>query len=181
MNKIIPLSLVLGNVLPRVMVNGDIFVRYFNPDPNRQHENPVDKALADLRALGNQYAPLFADDPAGLPRPRLPESMVFALDNLPLRWDIASPCEVPGHREAFIVPCCIHYEHLEMISDEDMDGWMDANLVWQDNDLARDRTIWRIRMEIVPSIRAIFTGWRNQPDVATQVPRLFFAHIKPSH
>lgn len=56
-NRIIPLALVLGDVLPWVMVNADIFVSYFNPDPNEQPENPTDKALADLRALGNAYAP----------------------------------------------------------------------------------------------------------------------------
>lgn len=180
-NKIIPLSLVLGNVLPRVMVNGDIFVRYFSPDPDRQPEDPMAKALADLRALGSQYAPLFANDPAGLPRPRLPESMVFMLDNFPLKWDIVSPCDIPGHREEFIASCCIHYDHLEIIADSDMEEWMDANLVRHNDDTARDRANWRVRMEIVPAIRAIFTGWRNQPDVITHVPRLFFARVKPSH
>ncbi|KAK7699286.1 hypothetical protein SLS64_011744 [Diaporthe eres] len=179
-NKIIPLSLVLGNILPRVMVNADVFVKYFDPDENQDPENPIDKALADLRALGDQYAPFFADDPSGLPRPRLPGSMVFMLDNFHLRWDIASPCTVSGHREEFITSCCIHYDHLEIIADEDMDNWMDGNLVQYHGDLAGDRANWRIRMEIVPAIRAIWAGWRSHPDVATQVPRLFFARIRPS-
>ncbi|KAG6357557.1 hypothetical protein INS49_013434 [Diaporthe citri] len=179
-NKIIPLSLVLGNILPRVMVNADVFMKYFDPDENQDPENPIDKALADLRTLGDQYAPLLADDPNGLPRPRLPESMVFMLDNFHLRWDIASPCTVPEHREEFITSCCIHYDHLEIVADEDMDNWMEANLVQYDDDLAGDRSNWRIRMEIIPAIRAIWAGWRSQPDVATQVPRLFFTRIRPS-
>lgn len=179
-NKIIPLSLVLGNILPRVMVNADVFVNYFNPDPGQEPENPINKALADLRTLDNQYAPLLADDPNGLPRPRLPESMVFMLGNFHLRWGIASPCNVPEHQEEFITSCCIHYDHLEIVADEDMDNWMEDNLVQYNDDLAGDRPNWRIRLEIVPAIRAIWAGWRSQPDVATQVPRLFFARIRPS-
>lgn len=174
-NKIIPLGLVLGNVLQRVMLNADVFVDYFAPDPSRQPENPVDKALADLRTLGNHYKPLFADDPHGLPRPVLPESMVFMLGNTHLKWDIASPCTIPGHSQAFIMSCCIHYDHLQIIADDDMDGWMDENLVQYD---ARESS--RIRVEIVPAIRAIFAGWQDQHGVATQVPRLFFARIRPS-
>lgn len=179
-NKVIPLSLVLGNILSRIMVNADVFVNYFDPDESQEPENPIDKALADLRTLGNQYAPLFTADSNGLPRPRLPESMVFMLGNSHLRWDIASPCTVPGHREQFITSCCIHYDHLEIVNDEDMDSWMEANLVQYEDDLAGDRSNWRIRFEIVPAIRAIWAGWRGQPDVATQVPRLFFARIRPS-
>lgn len=179
-NKIIPLSFVLGNILPRVMVNADVFVKYFDPDENQEPENPIDKALADLRTLPNQYAPLFADGPDGLPRPRLPESMVFMLDNFHLKWDIASPCTVSEHREEFITSCCIHYDHLEITADEEMDNWVEDNLVRYDDDLAGDRSNWRIRMEIVPAIRTIWAGWRSQPDVATQVPRLFFARIRPS-
>lgn len=180
MNKIIPLSLVLGNILSAVMVNADVFVKYFDPDPNREPENPTDKALADLRTLGNQYAPFFDDDSDGLPQPRLPESMVFMLGNFHQKWNIASPCTVPEHREEFITSCCIHYDHLEIIDDEDMDGWMDSELVHYDEDSSRDRQNWRVRMEIVPAIRAIFAGWRSQPNLATPAPRLFFARIKPS-
>ena len=175
MNRVIPLSFVLGNVLPRVCVNGDVFVRYFAPDQNQQPENPIDKGLADLRALNSAFAPLFADTPAGLPNPRLPETMVFMLDNYHLRWGIVSPCTEPGHRVDFITTCCIHYDHLEIVADENMDAWMDANLAQYDADRAN-----RICMEIVPSIRAIWIGWQTRPDVAAQVPRLFFASIKPS-
>lgn len=174
-NRIIPIGLVLGNVLPRVILNADVFMDYFAPDPSRQPENPLDKALADLRTLGNQYKPLFADDPHGLPRPVLPESMVFMLSNTNLKWDIASPCTVSGHSQAFILSCCIHYDHLQIIANDDMDGWMDENLVHYD---ARESS--RIRMEIVPAVRAIFAGWRGQPAVVIQVPRLFFARTTPS-
>lgn len=182
MNRIIPLSLVLGNILPRVCVNGDVFARYFaremnKPDDEDQQppENPIEKGLASLRSLNTQFAPLFANTPAGLPHPRLPESMVLMLDNFHLRWSIVSPCTDPAHTEAFIVSCCIHYEHLEIIADADIDVWMDANLSEYDADRAN-----RIREEIVPSIRAIWAGWRSRPDVANQVPRLFFTRIRPS-
>lgn len=56
-----------------------------------------------------------------------------------------------------------------------MDAWMDANLGEYDADRAN-----RIRDETVPSIRAIWAGWRSRPDIANQVPRLFFARIRPS-
>lgn len=174
-NRIIPLGLVLGNVLPRVMLNADVFVDYFAPRPDQQPENPLDKALADLRTLGNHYTPLFDDGHDGLPRPMLPESMIFMLGNTRLTWDVASPCTVIGHNQAFIASCCIHYDHLEIISDGDMDGWMNGNMGRYD---AQER--FRIRTEIVPAVRAIFAGWRGQPGVATQVPRLFFARIRPS-
>ncbi|KAI7777951.1 hypothetical protein LA080_002863 [Diaporthe eres] len=179
-NKIIALCLILGNILPQVMVIADVFVKYFDPDENQDHENPIDKALADLQTLDNQYAPFFADDPSGLPRPRLPESMVFMLDNFHLKWDIASPCTIPEHWEELVTSCCIHYNHLEIIADEEMDNWMGDHLVQYNDDLAGDRANWRIHMEIVPVIRAIWAGWRRQPDVATQVLRLFFARIRPS-
>lgn len=87
MNRIIPLSLVLGNILPRVCVNGDVFARYFAREVNKPDdedweppENPIEKGLASLRALNSQFAPLFANTAAGLPRPQLPESMVLMLD-----------------------------------------------------------------------------------------------------
>lgn len=177
--RIIPLCLVLGNIIPRVCVNGDVFASYFDrgneTDEDQAPENPIEKGLASLRALNTQLAPLFADTPAGLPSPRLPASMVFMLDNLPLRWAITSPCTNPAHNRIFILSCCIHYEHLEIIPDAGMDAWMDANLEQYGEDRAN-----HIRAEIVPSIRAIWAGWRNRADVAAQVPRLFFARIRPS-
>lgn len=177
-SRIIPMALVLGDVLPWVMVNADIFVSYFNPDPSRQPEDPVGKALADLRALypGDGDMAIFADNVrTGLPHPQLPESMVFMLDNFRLKWEIASPCTIPGHNEDPETSCCIHYDHLEIIADENMDDWMDENLGQYD-----DRASFRIRMETVPAVRAIFAGWQSQPDVATQVPQLSFARIRPS-
>lgn len=174
-NRVIPLGLVSGNILPRVMLNADVFVDYFALRPDQQPKNPLEKSLADLRTLGNHYTPLLDDDPDGLLRPVLPESMVFMLGNTRLTWDIASPCTVPGHNQSFIASCCIHYDHLEIISDSDMDGWMNGNLAHYDA-----QESFRIRMELVPAIRAIFAGWRGQPGVATQVPRLFFARIRPS-
>lgn len=178
-SRIIPLALALGDVLPWVMVNADIFVNYFNPDPSRQPENPMDKALADLRALptlGSGNLHMFADNAQhGLPHPQLPETMVFMLDNFRLKWEIASPCTVPGHNEDPETSCCIHHDHLEIIADEKMDDWMDENLGQYD-----DRASFRIRMEIVPAIRAIFAGWQSLPGVATQVPQLSFARIRPS-
>lgn len=182
MNRIIPLSLVLGNILPRVCVNGDVFARYFAREVNETGdedpeppENPIEKGLASLRALDSQFAPLFANTSAGLPRPRLPETMVLMLDNFHLRWGIMSPCTNPAHSQAFNVACCIHYEHLEIVADGDMDAWMVVNPGAYDADRAN-----RIQAEIVPSIRAIWAGWRSRSDVATQVPRLFFARIRPS-
>lgn len=191
-DRIIPLSLVLGNVLPRVMVSGDVFLRYFarannNNNNNNPHEdqdqappppeNPIEKGLASLRALNTEFAPLFADTQAGLPSPKLPESMVFMLDNFSLRWGTGSSCTVPGHtRWRSIFRCCIHYDHLEIIADGDMDAWMDATLASQyDADRAN-----RIRMEIVQPIRGIWAGWRSRPDIVARVPRLFFARIRPS-
>lgn len=59
-NRIIPLSLVLGNVLPWVCVNGDVFVKYFARDDlngNEPPENPIEKGLTSLRALNTQFAP----------------------------------------------------------------------------------------------------------------------------
>lgn len=178
-DTIIPFCLVLGNILPRVCTNGDVFASYFDRDDETEEgqppENPIEKGLASLRALNAQFAPLFADTPAGLPSPRLPESMVFMLDNLPLRWAITSPCTNPAHNRVFILSCCMHYDHLEIIPDADMDAWMDANLEQYDEDKAR-----RIRTETVPSIRAIWAGWRSRSDIAAQVPQMFFARIRPS-
>jgi hypothetical protein len=188
-DRIIPLSLLLGNVLPRVMVNGDVFLRYFarannnnNPHEDQDHappppENPIEKGLASLRALNSQFAHLFADTQAGLPSPKLPESMVFMLDNFTLRWGTGSSCTVPGHtRWRSIFRCCIHYDHLEIIADGDMDDWMDATMAVQ-YDAGRAN---RIRMEIVPSIRGIWAGWRSRPDIVARVPQLFFARIRPA-
>ncbi|KAI3390770.1 hypothetical protein diail_8680, partial [Diaporthe ilicicola] len=129
MESVIPLSLVLGNVLGRVMVAGDVFVRYFQPYIFHQPENPINKALSDLRQFGANYAVLFGN--TGLPHPRLPGSMVFLLDNVDLEWaPDASPCTVPSHTERAYIDrssCCIHHDHLEIIEDARMDEWMNIN------------------------------------------------------
>lgn len=187
-DTIIPLSLLLGDVMPQVMINADIFASFFNPQSGRQLGDPVETALADLRAgEGAPYAALLANNnnnnTAGLPQPRLPERMIFMLDNFRLRWYFAPPCADPGHRGALLFEsCCIHYDHLEIIADEDMDHWMEANLSEPDDDngLSRGQKNRRIQRETVPAIRAVWAGWRSQPDIAAQVPRLFFARIRPS-
>lgn len=186
-DTIIPLSLLLGDVISQVMLNADIFASFLNPQSGRQLGDPVETALADLRAgQGAPYAALFANNnnnTAGLPQPRLPERMIFMLDNFRQRWYFATPCADPGHSGGRLESsCCIHYDHLEIIADEDMDDWMEANLSehYDGDGLSRGQKKGRIRRETVPAIRHIWAGWRSQPDIAAQVPRLFFARIRPS-
>lgn len=184
---IIPLCLLLGGVIPQVMLNADIFASFFGPQSGRQLGNPVETALADLRAgPGAPFAALLDDDDddtAGLPPPRLPERIILMLDNFRQRWYFASPCADPGHSGGLLISsCCIHYEHLEITADEDMDDWMEANLTehYDGDDLSRGQKNRRIQKETVPAIREIWAGWLRQPDIAAQVPRLFFARIRPS-
>lgn len=178
MQSIIPLSLVLGNVVSRVLVNGDVFVRYFAPYEGQPPESPLTKAIADLHGMGPNYARLFADALWGLPQPCLPRTMVFMLSNDLLEWEPQPPCTMLGHHEQVFMgrdSCCIHYEDLEIIPNTAMDHWLQANLVGH-NDPVLER---RVRMDIIPWIRHIFAGWLRHPDLVPHVPQLFFARIKP--
>ncbi|KAJ0120848.1 hypothetical protein J7T55_015583 [Diaporthe amygdali] len=112
MQSIIPLSLVLGNVVSRVLVNGDVFVRYFAPYEGQPPESPLTKAIADLHGMGPNYARLFADALWGLPQPRLPRTMVFMLSNDLLEWEPQPPS---------------------------MDHWLQANLVGHNDPVLETR------------------------------------------
>lgn len=190
-DRIIPLNLVLGAILPKVLVRADVFLEFFSmarfqsagqPISVGQPTDILNEAVADLQGLGATYARLFANNPSGLPQPRLPGTIIFMLSNGFREYSPDfSPCTIPGHREQVSrgrESCCLHYEHLEIIPEEDIDGWMDAHLLQSSVNLIAPQSHWYLRHKTVPGIRHIWASWRSHPNAVPHIPRLLFAWIK---